>query len=70
MEALDRGLVAPVERLMEEPPSDIVVSGSFDRFFVNGKVREALDLVPLELHNDLAQLRGAQTGANSDHSAP
>jgi hypothetical protein len=26
--------------------------------------------VPLELHNDLAQLRGAQTGANSDHSAP
>jgi hypothetical protein len=36
MEALDRGLVAPVKYLMQEPPSDIVVSGSFDCFFVNG----------------------------------
>src|SRR5262245_60937274 len=52
MEAFDRGLVAPVERLMEEPSGDIVVCSSFDRFFVNSKIREALELMPLELgHN-------------------
>jgi hypothetical protein len=30
--------VAPVERFMQEPPGDIVVSGSFDCLFVNGQI--------------------------------
>jgi hypothetical protein len=65
MEAFDRGLVAPVERLMQEPRCDIVVGGSFDCFFVNGKIRESLELMPLELGDDLAQLCRAQAGANN-----
>ena len=65
MEALDCRLVAPVERLMQEPRCDIVVSGSFDRFFVNGKIRKPLELMPLELGNNLAQLCGAQAGTNN-----
>ena len=65
MEALDRGLVAPVERLVQEPPGDIVVSGSFDCFFVNGKIRESLELMPLEFGDDLAQLCRAQAGTNN-----
>jgi len=65
MEALDGSLVAPVECFMQEPPGDIVVSGSFDRFFVNSQVREALEIMPLELGDDLAQLCGAQAGTNN-----
>src|SRR5262249_59559085 len=65
IEALDCGLVAPVEGLMQEPPGNIVVSSSFDRFFVNGQIREALELMPLELGDNLAQLCGAQTGTNN-----
>src|SRR5262245_18730737 len=65
MEAFDRGLVAPVKGLMQEPPSDIVVSSSFDRFFVNGQIRETLEFMPLELGDDLAQLCRAQTGTEN-----
>jgi hypothetical protein len=65
MEALDRSLVAPVERFMQEPPGDIVVSGSFDGFFVNGKLRESLEVMALELGDDLAQLCSTQAGANN-----
>ena len=65
MEALDRSLVAPVERFMQEPPGDIVVSGSLDRFFVNGKLRQSLEIMALELGDDLAQLCSTQAGANN-----
>src|SRR4029077_13159739 len=65
MEALDCGLMAPVERLLQEPPGDIVVCGSFDCFFVNGQIRESLELMTLELGDDLAQLCSAQAGANN-----
>jgi hypothetical protein len=50
---------------MQEPPSDIVVCSSFDRFFVNSKIREVLEFMPLELGDNLAQLCGAQTGTNN-----
>jgi hypothetical protein len=65
MEALDRRLVTPVKRLMQEPSSDIVVCGSFDCFFVNGQIRESLDLMALELGDNLAQFCGTQAGANN-----
>src|SRR5262245_34475607 len=65
MEALDRSLVAPVERFMQEPPGDIVVSSSFDGFFMNSKIRESLKLMPLELGDNLVQLCRAQTGTKN-----
>ena len=58
VEALDRRLVAPVERLMQEPPAGIVVSGNPDRGFVNGKVREVLEGKPLELGDNLGVCSG------------
>src|SRR5262245_17949978 len=65
MEALERRLVASVKRLVQEPPGDIVVCGSFDCFFVNGQIREAPELMALEFGDNLAQLCGTQTGANN-----
>jgi hypothetical protein len=65
MEAFARGLVAPVECLMQEPPGAIVMSGRFDRFLMNCQIREALELMPLERGDNLAQLGGAQAGAHN-----
>jgi hypothetical protein len=41
-ETLDGCFVAPVERLIQDLPGDIVLSGNRDRFFVKRKVRETL----------------------------
>src|SRR5919106_4940315 len=60
IETLDRCLIAPVECLLEEPCSGTLMSSYQDCFFVDNQVREAFEVMPLDLGDDLAQLQRAE----------
>jgi hypothetical protein len=46
IETLNRRLIAPVKRLLQEPCGGTLVSGNQDRFFVDDQIREAFEVMP------------------------
>ena len=50
---------------MEELCGGTLMSGHQDGFFVNGQVREAFEVMPLDLGDDLAELQRVEACAHN-----